>query len=64
MALLRRLRHLPTLFATSFTSFWSALAISVVRIRQPHDPAKLYFGAKVAFSLDVCESTHRGSGNA
>src|SRR6266478_8469103 len=45
---LRHLRPLPTLFATSFGSSRSALNISAVRIRQPHDPAKLYFGAKVA----------------
>jgi len=48
MAPLRHLRSLSMLFAPSFTSSLSTLAISVARIRQSHNPEKLYFGAKVA----------------
>jgi len=50
MAPLRHLRSLSMLFAPSFTSSLSTLAISVARIRLPNDPAKLYFGANPAVS--------------
>src|SRR5579872_5846108 len=62
---MRRSRHLRSfllLLPLRFTPARLALTISEARIRQPPNPAKLYFGAKAAIALPLCRTPEGDDG--